>query len=93
MDALLRSNLQTSCICKYILFMITSWFQAGCTAVAALLHYLFLVVFFTMLAEGVLLIRMVVWPLVASIRIAWKLMIGIWGRYNPYDDVNIGILF
>ena len=66
-----------------------SWFQVGCTVVATLLHYLFLVVFFTMLAEGVLLIRMVVWPLVASIRIAWKLMIGIWGRYNSHFYANI----
>ena len=42
-----------------------------------------------MLAEGALLVKMVVWPLKASIRIAWKLLIGIWGRSYNYDQHSL----
>ena len=52
--------------------------QNGCTAVAVLLHFIYLVVFLSMLAEGVLHGRMVLFPLNRN-PIAKKMLIAVWG--------------
>ena len=52
--------------------------QNGCTVVAVLLHLIYLVVFLSMLAEGVLHGRMVLLPLNRN-PIAKKMLIAVWG--------------
>ena len=52
--------------------------QNGCTVVAVMLHFIYLVVFLSMLAEGVLHARMVLFPLNRN-PIAKKMLIAVWG--------------
>ena len=58
-------------------------FQALCTAMAVLLQYIYLVVFFLMLAEGIEIGITVLYVFVTKSRLKWILPAA-WGEHRNY---------
>ncbi|XP_046546561.1 uncharacterized protein LOC124256630 isoform X2 [Haliotis rubra] len=64
--------------------------QAVCTAISALLHFFFLVVFFLMLAEGVEVLVSVIYVFNTKSRLRWLLLLS-WGAPVVVVGISLGV--
>ncbi|KAK6171116.1 hypothetical protein SNE40_019373 [Patella caerulea] len=91
--AIILMNLCVTLIISYVLFIggvNQTKNKDVCTAVSALLHFFYLVVFFLMLAEGVEVFISVVYVFATKSRLKW-IMLGSWGFPAIIVGISLGV--
>ncbi|XP_067675273.1 uncharacterized protein [Haliotis asinina] len=91
--AIILINLCFALIIAYCIFLggvTQTENQAVCTAISALLHFFFLVVFFLMLAEGVEVLVSVIYVFNAKSRLRWLLLLS-WGAPVVVVGISLGV--
>ncbi|XP_055954631.1 uncharacterized protein LOC126812386 [Patella vulgata] len=91
--AIILMNLCVTLIISYVLFIggvNQTENKDVCTAVSALLHFFYLVVFFLMLAEGVEVFISVVYVFATKSRLKW-IMLGSWGFPALIVGISLGV--
>lgn len=72
----------------FVMFFYLFYLKNTCTAIAVALHYMFLTDFAMMLAEGILIVRMVIIVFPTKSIVNW-LLPACWGEYITKMNTNL----